>query len=459
MRLKKLSLLYFMLFSFVFILICFRISKADKVSLFLRLDAFPLNIEELSQVSFKRIEDSRIYFFSNIKIAYRGSSSYELTQRVNLIYKTTDNKPGCDWTIITSINEEEWLRIIRESPDYIMLRIKSDEKSIPPDAFDTDAKCYPALSDSNIIPDSKRIIITGSVVPHFAKPICNFLDDVLQVTLPNKKTIRFFPVKTGSLYFGATQSEISEGFKRIHTRLDYEGPQKSLEIKQPFWVSEFELTVGEFFCFLKNDRSFQNAIKSNTFNKWQKTWKEFYRKLSSSSTQEDDFEFPITKVLKSDIQHFIKWLNLADWTENNVSGYMFDLPTEVEWEYVAKGSSQNKWYFPWGNIEQGAENKAVFSVKKIEKVGSREAGKSWCNAQDVAGNVYELVRNSYFLYDDLPKMEAAGWTTINNEKYHVARGGAYSTSLWECRNSSRFKIFSDIRFPNIGARIFFVERE
>ena len=296
-----------------------------------------------------------------------------------------------------------------------------------------------------------------TVAPYTNVPKCTLLKDtnILKMTMPDNNIIEFYPVPPGSFYFGSQRAEIIEALKKIQVNVENEGPQQKQKIQHKYWISKFELTEREFLSFLKNNKQFMKSLTKQT-DKNDSRLKDFYR--DKINANQEELRYPLTKIKKDFITNYIKWLNASKWDNkvDELKFYQFDLPTEIEWEYAAKGPSRKKYYFPWGNDEQNAENKAVFQPQKKEKVGSREKS-TFCKVHDLAGNVYELVKNKFFNYSDLEAMKKSGWTLGSKEL--VARGGAYTNSLWECRTSIRYTFDSEVIPDNVGVRIFFVKRQ
>ncbi len=100
------------------------------------------------------------------------------------------------------------------------------------------------------------------------------------------------------------------------------------------------------------------------------------------------------------------------------------LPTEVEWEYAARGPSG--WMYPWGNDWE--ENLAVrnpTSSQHAANVGSIPAGASWVGAMDMSGNVWEWVSS---LYQPYPIVEGDGReadTGYSTDVQRMLRGGSW----------------------------------
>jgi toxoflavin biosynthesis protein ToxD len=105
------------------------------------------------------------------------------------------------------------------------------------------------------------------------------------------------------------------------------------------------------------------------------------------------------------------------------TGRAFRLPTEQEWEYAASGPEGRR--YPWGREWRAdAANTLESELLMTTPVGAFPAGRSWCGAQDMAGNVEEYTSSVYSPYpggrlvrDDLYLRLGA---------YRIARGGAFN---------------------------------
>jgi len=142
---------------------------------------------------------------------------------------------------------------------------------------------------------------------------------------------------------------------------------------------------------------------------------------------EDDF--PVVNVSWQDAQAFCNWYGLR-------------LPTEAEWEYAARGPEGR--LFPWGD-ELTAEDANYDATGEredepatyLQPVGSYEAGRSWCGALDMAGNVSEWCADAYAkdYYPRSPGKNPPGPAEAGNQR--CRRGGDWYRLGMVCLSACR----------------------
>ncbi|MCK4315304.1 MAG: SUMF1/EgtB/PvdO family nonheme iron enzyme, partial [Anaerolineae bacterium] len=124
------------------------------------------------------------------------------------------------------------------------------------------------------------------------------------------------------------------------------------------------------------------------------------------------------------------------------------LPTEAEWEYAARGP--NGLIYPWGN---SAPNDTLLNYNRnvgdTTEAGSYLDGASWCDVQDLAGNVWEWVAD---WYEDYPSTAQTNPTGPAGGDYKVLRGGGWLISQSYVRAVSRYHYTPGHRTHFVGFR-------
>lgn len=113
---------------------------------------------------------------------------------------------------------------------------------------------------------------------------------------------------------------------------------------------------------------------------------------------------------------FLSW---SDWQEfievlNDLSGLNFDFPTEVQWEYAARGGKLSKGFiYPGSNdideIRSSSETEGSTVPNELGIYNMADLKSEWCK------DYYEIYKN-YQFYED---------RYISSGKNHVVRGGNY----------------------------------
>jgi formylglycine-generating enzyme required for sulfatase activity len=157
-----------------------------------------------------------------------------------------------------------------------------------------------------------------------------------------------------------------------------------------FWIDKTEVTNSEYAEFIA-------ATKYAAPSYW-----------SDGKPPAGQDRFPVTYVSVADAKAFADWRSKRD-------GMKYRLPTEEEWEYVARNGQEGTLY-PWGN--DWVDGSANVGAVSLEAVGSRQAGASRQGVLDLIGNAWEWTSTRATPYP-------------GNSRYQVApgqviiRGGAY----------------------------------
>jgi formylglycine-generating enzyme required for sulfatase activity len=123
---------------------------------------------------------------------------------------------------------------------------------------------------------------------------------------------------------------------------------------------------------------------------------------------------PVTNVDWMDVKAFIKRLN-------GKTGKKYRLPTDVEWEYAARGGKLSKGYRYSGSNNVVDVSWNVFnSDKRVHKTGTKKPNE--LGIYDMSGNVWEICEWSKFddFYSDEMNLLMTGGPTAE-----VRRGGSF----------------------------------
>lgn len=156
----------------------------------------------------------------------------------------------------------------------------------------------------------------------------------------------------------------------------------------------------------------------------QKLWKAVMGNRPSFWKGDD---LPVENISWKDAQEFIKKLN-------QVTGHIFRLPTEAEWEYAARGGDKSKGYkFSGGNYIGNVAWCGDNSGDKTHSVGSKSPNE--LGIYDMSGNVYEWCQDWYGDYVDASQNNPTG---PSKGRERVLRGGGCYGSQKGCRLSNRY---------------------
>lgn len=147
---------------------------------------------------------------------------------------------------------------------------------------------------------------------------------------------------------------------------------------------------------------------------------------------------PVERVSWEDIQDFLEKANKLS------NKYTYRLPTEEEWEYVARAGTTQEYA---GNLEEMGWHKAN-ADSKTHDVAQKKPN-SW-GFYDMHGNVWEWCEDWYEDYSTKIVPHLKGSTTVPCK---VVRGGSWYFGEDYSRSAFRFYLTPDTRCKHIGFRL------
>ncbi|MBI3142139.1 MAG: SUMF1/EgtB/PvdO family nonheme iron enzyme [Bacteroidetes bacterium] len=159
---------------------------------------------------------------------------------------------------------------------------------------------------------------------------------------------------------------------------------------------------------------------------------------------------PVEQVKWDDVQAFIRNLN-------QLTGKVFRLPTEAEWEFAARGGTKSSGYkyagsntlsyvawFDENSYDLGSSH-PDYGTHPVGQKGANELG-----LYDMSGNVWEWCADGYGAYSSSSQTNPSGPYTGSGR---VVRGGGRINSAGYCRVSNRSLSNPGIRPSPLGFRL------
>lgn len=192
-----------------------------------------------------------------------------------------------------------------------------------------------------------------------------------------------------------------------------EAPEEEIDVA-PFWMDTHPVTVHEYAAFLKE-----------TGHAEPRYWR---------NPQYNGPDQPVVGVSWAEAMTFAEWAGKT-------------LPTEVQWEFAARGKENRK--YPWGNLPPDptrsnyGDNLGMPSIITMHESGATPDG-----IQDLAGNVMEWTQDVY-----LPYAVARGKRNGEQDSPRKAvRGGCWNSKVEELTCTARKGLFPESRLNTVGFR-------
>lgn len=241
-------------------------------------------------------------------------------------------------------------------------------------------------------------------------------------TLQNLLDMRFVRIPAGEFVMGT--GDITEAIMEMPKPepggLAEETPAHTVVISKPFYLGETEVTQSQWLKVMENKPG-PDAL-----------WK-----------RDDWATLPVVSVSWFMAKRFVEELNKMD------KQYQYRLPTEAEWEYVAKDGIDALRPV----AEEALDDYAWYihnSGDRLHAVATRKANRF--GVYDMLGNVWEWVEDGYAA-DTYSKAKNIDPTGPADAASKVRRGGSYHCPLHLTRPGYRNANPPDTQYEVLGFRV------
>jgi len=253
----------------------------------------------------------------------------------------------------------------------------------------------------------------------------------VSVAFENDIGMRFVLIPAGTFLMGSPETEVGH---------EVEERQYKVTITKPFYLQVTEVTNGQYRRYRPAHDSGSHASEAGT------------RYPLSADDQ------PAVNLSWEDARRFAAWLG------ERATGRKYRLPTEAEWEWSARASTNSRRYF--GDEDDKLVSYANFSDKRDPESVDEErselddghavaapvatyAPNAW-GLYDMLGNVYEWVQDYYGPYPSEPQRDPVGPATGDER---VLRGASWVSDAVDLRAAFRNWSTPDDRFEVYGFRL------
>ena len=175
-----------------------------------------------------------------------------------------------------------------------------------------------------------------------------------------------------------------------------EGPIHQVNIEKTFYIGKYEVTQKQWHEVMGNDPSYFKG---------------------------DDL--PVEQVSWNEVREFIRVLNGKENSDK------YRLPSEAEWEYVARAGTSTDYYFGDSVSELG--DYAWYQLNsevRTHPIGQKMPN-SW-GLYDIYGNVWELIQDDWHSNYVGAPTDGSAWASGGS-----LRGGSWNSDYTNCRSATR----------------------
>lgn len=210
-----------------------------------------------------------------------------------------------------------------------------------------------------------------------------------------------------------------------------ETPAHRVRITEGFWIGQHVVTNELYGRFVAEGGREPHYSRDRRFNSPQQ---------------------PVVAVTWRDARAYCAWATKRTGLSGEIA---FDLPTEAEWEFAARGDEGRR--YPWDNAKPTPE-RAVWGLAGDKgapaPVGQRPHGATPLGVHDMAGNVWEWCLDHWCAnYDDRPSLDIDPCFGATRAAPRVLRGGSWDLTARVLRCAFRNWRDPEYQLPDIGFRV------
>ncbi|MCX6906910.1 MAG: SUMF1/EgtB/PvdO family nonheme iron enzyme, partial [Verrucomicrobia bacterium] len=272
-------------------------------------------------------------------------------------------------------------------------------------------------------------------------------------------TMTLSVIPPGKFMLGSTKEEqewvASKNAKQNKPENEGVEPRKAT-IKQPFWIGQTEVTVGQWRQFA-NAKGYVTEAEKKGMPAPQDPQKAMgptgaldWRNPKPGFTPTDSQA--VTWITWNDAVAFCNWLDARERDAGRLPvGWIVRLPTEAEWEYACRAGTQTMFW--WGDSPEDGKDRLNSARKDdgfdfiapVDSFGAR--GRNRLGLADMLGNAREWCLDEF----DAEGAHEQMW--VGDPPWHVQRGGCAFRGLSADRCAFREKARRNYRAACTGFRI------
>ena len=247
-----------------------------------------------------------------------------------------------------------------------------------------------------------------------------------------------------------------------------EMPAMPVTIARSFAMTRTEITVGQFRVFVEATHyPVVGDCRVPSGGGWQRFPEHSWQDPGFGAPQTD--AEPVVCVSVADAKAYAAWLTAQ-------AGHTYRLPSEVEWEYAARGGTSTARFFSasdsdeasllsnacdYANVyDAGAARDLAFAIPYARCVDGRTYTASVASYRpnafdlyDLIGNVREWTEDCYTSSNEGRPEDARPWIWAGGCEMRVVRGGSYASRPSHARAAVREAEMEGLRQADLGFRL------